>query len=481
MRQAIYGPPGTGKTTRLVEIIGRCIDAGDVNVTVVSYTKAASEEIAARAAAAHPHGADMIKASTVHSLAFRLGDCKMASTVDTVKLEAFTKVSGIPFSGRRITEDDDIGQLEVGDEYMSIYSLARSRRANFMDTYDASHRPGNAQEYDYFCNAYDEWKSEHGYYDFSDMLTRALDKPFHPGVLVVDEAQDLSPMQWALIYQWARNAEMVFTAGDDDQAIYVWSGADVSGMQNFERDFKADRVVLGQSWRIPGEVHTLAQSIIAPVAGRVDKLYKPRPEPGIVDRYDSFTDVVMRQDESTLILYRNHSLRRDIEDTLISLNIPHVFDNGGRSVLQSPLAAVSRAFENNESWYGMDTDAKRHLSRVYNAKDLQRFEMTDEWPGDPLRSNTQSWRLKSTLSAYRRYGGGKLPTPESCNIHLSSIHGAKGREADHVILLNGMSGKTAMGYEVDKDAERRVFYVGVTRARKRLTIVTVENAVEILL
>lgn len=471
-----YGPPGTGKTTALVKTIKAELEAG-AKVTVVSYTKAAAKEIAARAGAE----TKAIHASTIHSLAFGIGGCKMASTVDIDKLKSFSEATGIPFCGRVVTEDDDIQTLEVGDEYMSVYNLARAKLAPYIETYDNSYRPGTAGEFVYFCDAYDRWKQINGYYDFGDMLTRALGRPYEPEVLVVDEAQDLSPAQWGLIYQWARGSKRVYIAGDDDQAIYLWSGADPVGMQHFEKDFDAKRVVLDQSYRIPAEVHSLANDIITPVAGRVNKTYRPRSESGWVDRVDSFTGVAIDSDEPTLVLYRNHSLRRDVEDTLLAHSVAHVFDNGGRSVLQSPLADAARSWERGEPWTMIPAEVRRGLRRIYNDRQYKTFEITGEWPFDPLLSQSQSYRLRAALADFRRKNGGMLPDVHKCKLHLSSIHGAKGREADHVVLVNGMTGKTATNYELDKDAERRVFYVGVTRARKHLTIVTGENATEILL
>jgi DNA helicase-2/ATP-dependent DNA helicase PcrA len=474
-----YGPPGTGKTTTLTKCIEAEVQSG-YRVTVVSYTKAAAKEIADRVAA-RTGVTDLVDARTVHSLAFGLGGCKMASTVDVRKLEDYSKRTGIPFSGRIITEDDDISTTEIGDQYMAIYNLARSTLRNYDDVYYESDRPGHGVEFDYFCQSYDEWKKAHGYYDFSDMLFRAVGVPYTTPVLVVDEAQDLSPAQWRLVYEWAARADRVYLAGDDDQAIYVWSGAKPSGMFDFETDFKAKRVVLDQSYRIPAEVHKLAHDIILPVNGRVDKVYRPRSNIGIVDRYDAVADVPIKENEDTLILYRNHSLRREIEDFLLARGIPHVFDNGGRSVLQSPLADVARAWERGDSWSMLSQPVRHSLRRIYSDKEYRDFEITGEWPFDPLRSGAQSWRLRSALADFRRRAGGQLPDPDGIRIHLSSIHGAKGREADHVVLVNGMSGKTATGYENDKDSERRVFYVGVTRARERLSIVTGENALEILL
>lgn len=481
MTQAIvkYGPPGTGKTTSLTDDIEREVRAGHP-VTVVSYTKAAAKEIADRAIA-RTGANDLIHASTVHSLAFALGKCKMSSAVSVDKLQDFTRAAGIPFSGRAVREDDDITQLEIGDQYLAVYNLARARLAGYYPTYENTDRPGMAEEFEYFCTAYDEWKLNHGFYDFADMLTRAVGVPHECPVLVVDEAQDLSPAQWQLIYGWARSAHRVYLAGDDDQAIYVWSGAKPSGMFEFERDFDATRVILDQSYRIPLEVHRLANEIITPVVERVAKAYKPRAEQGLVERYDAFQDVPIRGDEDTLILYRNHSLRRDIEDILLSRTVPHVFDNGGRSILQSPLANVARAWERGEPWTTLSLGVRGFLRRVYDDRQYRAFEATGEWPSDPLKSPLQSYRLRNSLAEFRRANNDQLPDPDGCRIHLSSIHGAKGREADHVVLINGMSGKTVTSYETDKDTERRVFYVGATRARSRLSIVLGENALDILL
>ena len=71
--------------------------------------------------------------------------------------------------------------------------------------------------------------------DFTDMvekyITEGLAIPFK--VLMVDEAQDLTPLQWDLVVKLAGSVHRVYIAGDDDQAIYEWNGADVSYFQNF--------------------------------------------------------------------------------------------------------------------------------------------------------------------------------------------------------------------------------------------------------
>lgn len=476
--EVVYGPPGTGKTTYLKGVIETEAKAAN-NIVVVSHTKAASAEIAERVAGMDHAGT--VRAGTVHSFAFGLAGCKRGSVVDFIKLAAFAKIVGVPISARGITEADDIGQNEVGDEYLAVLSLSRSKQEDAEKAWENSHRPGHLEEFLYFIEAYRNWKETHGYYDFSDMLEMARGRDI-PGmdVLIVDEGQDLSPAQWGLVWHWAGKAQRVYVAGDDDQAIYVWGGADPEGLQDFEYNFKAKRTILGQSYRIPRSVHGLASSIIGNVRGRVDKRYNPRDEIGTVVRVDNFFQVRLNPEESTLILYRNHSLRKDAEEWLLDTRTPHVFDNGGRSILQSDLAVAARDWERGTPFNLLTPVGRGALNRVYTAREIRDFEISGEWPAtDPLKLGRWPWRMRDFLVALRKRMG-QIPHPEECVVRLSSIHGAKGREADHVVLINGVSGKSMQSWENDQDAERRVFYVGVTRAKHRLTIVQGENALPIL-
>ncbi len=467
----LYGPPGTGKTTRLCQIIEAHKELGQ-RLVVLSHTKAAAQEISARAPG--------VRSGTIHSFAFNLANCRRQSVVDLHKLGELSKITGVAISGARVTEDEATDTL-VGDEYLSIYGLARARREPAPAVYEASHRPGSPQEYEYFYKAYEDWKSQRGFYDFADMLELAADRPLGASVLIVDEAQDLAPSQWALVRSWAKDSDRTFVAGDDDQAIFVWGGADAHGMSSFEADFAAVREVLGQSWRIPSVVHDLAAEIISPVRGRVDKDYRPRPERGVLERVPTVRGVEFIEDESTLILYRNHAIRRDVLEHLVLEGIPHIIDNGGFSYLQGAVADICRAWQAGTPFNLVDEGTRRRLNWVFTDRAVTQFEMTGEWPCDPLESPKVSWPVAAYLKKVRqRCPYGEIPHPKEVSIHLSSIHGAKGREADHVVLINGVAGRSLRAWETDQDNERRVYYVGVTRARKRLTIIQAENALEIL-
>ena len=96
-------------------------------------------------------------------------------------------------------------------------------------------------------------------------------------VIFIDEAQDLSLIQWAIIKKLEDENKGVdiWIAGDDDQAIFGWAGADVDSFINW----KAKEIPLEQSERVPSQIQQIALSIIERVEGnRLNKNYHPKKE-----------------------------------------------------------------------------------------------------------------------------------------------------------------------------------------------------------
>jgi len=75
----------------------------------------------------------------------------------------------------------------------------------------------------------EEYKTKMGKQDFVDMIALypTMADPIHLDLLIVDEAQDLTPLQWTMVRHMAETAAEVVIAGDDDQAIHRWAGVDV--------------------------------------------------------------------------------------------------------------------------------------------------------------------------------------------------------------------------------------------------------------
>ena len=100
----------------------------------------------------------------------------------------------------------------------------------------------------------------------------------HFDVLILDEAQDCTPLQWSVLYKMAPKVDRIYLAGDDDQAIFKWAGADIDHFIAL-RDEVDEIRTLNQSYRIPGgPIHELSQRIISRVKNRYEKDYKPKQE-----------------------------------------------------------------------------------------------------------------------------------------------------------------------------------------------------------
>lgn len=470
----IFGPPGTGKSTEIIKRFKGYIEQGysKDRIGLVSFTRASAQELADRIG---------VKAgkniSTIHSMCYRICEVIREQVVGWQHLREFSKITKLEF--KSANPDDAETQMTEGDFYLALHGLAVATRRPYDDVYMDSERIGSLAQFLWFCDAYDDWKKASGYVDFGDMLYNALSLPAPDfDVLFVDEAQDLSTLQWDVIRHWCQTIPIVHVAGDDDQAIYVWGGADPEGMTKWETEFKASRTVLGQSWRIPKSVHGLAQRIIKRVGSRVDKPYESRPEIGTLEQLNSPWNIHVKHGEDVLILYRSHCLREDIEDVLINRGIPYTTDNGEAGMLNGKLAKSVAQYHKllqNIEHSGMPMMSERELRMLargmkYNYRIAVEKEdwtrLGAEWYNVFQADTAELMFLKNI---YDKYGARVQPT-----IHLSSIHGSKGREADHVILVNGVTEKTDTNMalsQLNYDAEMRTFYVGVTRARHRLTLV----------
>lgn len=485
----IFGPPGTGKSTDLIRRMRACIEGGipEGRIGFVSFTRAAATELAHRVG---------IKAggniSTIHSMAYRLSGIIREQVLDNPKLREYAKISGVDISG---ANPDDADYLSDGDHYLALYNLhhAKGREEegiSYQTTYNESDRPGEMRQFIRFCEGLDKYKEANGFVDFNDMLKMALScEAPDVDVLFIDEAQDLSPLQWNLIDYWCQFVPEVHVAGDDDQAIYVWGGADSQGMIKFAGKYNAEQVVLGQSHRIPSSVHSLASRLVERVKDRVEKEYAPRDEEGAVTKYGSVQFIQFSQDfEDTLVLYRNHSLREEIENHLIEKGIPYVVDSGKAGVMHGYAARACKLwFDMLWDWehFGHVMMNKRdHNTLVWNVKprikamiereDIDQLKKYNWY--DVLKADYRTISYIKTLM--KKYGTEFWKVQPT--VHLSTIHGSKGREASRVILVNGMSIRSAETMLRDPDSEYRTFYVGVTRAKERLDIISGDNAIGIL-
>ncbi len=479
-RHVIYGPPGTGKSTEIIRRVKEYVNSDHFKpeeIGLCSYTKAAATVLKERC------DIDSKWVGTLHSLAFKLSKCIYSQTINHRKLKEFSKLSGIAFTGANPDEAEQ--ELSNGDYYLALYGFHHaSLGKEYMNTYDCSDRPGCRDEFKFFVDAYTAWKKSTGFIDFNDMLIKALHSDNPPiEVLFIDEAQDLSPLQWALVNRWSQTIPIIHIAGDDDQAIYQWAGADPKGMLYFEKKHDAKRTILNQSFRIPVEIHKKASDVISNVSERVDKEYKPKEAKGNIEYYSGIECIVdLEPDEDVLILYRNHSLREDVEDFIISKGYPYITDNGKPGLCQGWYWKLITLF-NRIKKEGVDrcalTSAENKLL-IQGLHEHLKLKLGTDKSKDIFSC---TWKEALNIPSDKCFYFEMIEQEHTDfnikpSIHLSTIHGSKGREADRVILMNGLGSLSAQKfYSGDTDGEARVFYVAVTRAKKRLDIVQADNSI----
>lgn len=463
----IFGPPGTGKTTEMLRRVEEARDRGygTNDIGFFSFTRAAADEAAKRLGVKRSD-----KIATLHSLCFRAKAATPLAMVDAYKLRKFGAVAGVKFSG---AQNDEYGeQMEDGDKYLAIYNLARSRLTSPRDEYYGSDdRPGDFQQFTYCLNSYEAWKKAYGYIDFTDLLESYARDPVNHGgrILFFDEAQDLSPLQWRVVDEMLKFEQVreVVVAGDDDQAIYEWAGADPHGMASFGARHDAEQSVLAQSYRVPAAVHEVARGIVGRIDNRVKKKYRAAPRGGeVVSHGAGFHAGMVSHGEDALILCRSHSSRKEVESELINARVPYRSESGKPGLFDSMWADAMRALARLES------------GRAPNKTDIEVMAKagTPETRAALDRQDFRSIVAKGKIGAFRVpfdfvefFRDADLSATPT--VRLSTIHGSKGKEAHRVILHTGITARTDAGLLKNPDQEHRVWYVGVTRAKERLDIV----------
>ena len=502
---------GTGKTRVITHRFAHGVDTGAYSpgrVMAVTFTAKAAGEMRGRLRAL---GIDGVAARTFHAAALAqlnyfwpslTGDGAPNLVSNKVKLLAHA-ADGIGLAPDTPTLRDVASAIEwrkITMRSVDAFVAARPAAIGRLDV----------QQVADLQRAYEKLKDERRQMDFEDvLLTCAGMLEAEPRVtqevreqyrhFTVDEFQDVSPLQYRLLQLWLGDRRDLCVVGDASQTIYSFAGADARYLLDFPRTYEdAQLFRLETNYRSAAPVLEVANALMR---GRPGALELVPARPGgaaptpVVRAFDddeaeaaavarSIADAIAGGVEPSAIavLYRSHAQSAPLLAALAAAGVATTV-LGGRRFFDQPEVRQAVLALRAASVAPIETDF------VTTVRDILRsLGLTDEPPpaGGALR---ESWEARAALlrlaenaepgTSLRAFTDGLVARakdqhePTTRTVTLATLHAAKGLEWDHVHLVGLSEGLLPISYATsfeDIDEERRLAYVGITRAGRTLSV-----------
>ena len=448
------------------------------NILYLAFSRAAVR-------AAKERAPESVRVCTMHSLGSQeLKIDTSKNLLQNEKWKGFKNYSKICADLSFETQINDSGFPQYKNSHMKVIEYARNKKLSLQDS---------AVELDLHFSV-DLWLTEQIYQDlitykdhtgmveYSDMISKFVEEdkcpPLH--AVFLDEAQDLSPLQWDMFFYIEKRAQRSYIAGDDDQTIYTFQGADPSIFINL----KGTEDPQIKSRRVPKKIHELAESIFPYMSQRLDKKWEPREAEGEVHTDTDFYELDFSKG-TWFVLTRTNKMLQPLKDHLYSLNIR--FDAKQHDLLSEDMLKAYRSWIRLNKGASIDTKEAENLYKFFTVKGGQvargfasgkTFQSLNSVTLEELRAEhgllvTGGWELLNFPDASKEYIRTILKSEDlmkDARIKLSTIHGVKGEEAENVVLFTDLERIIYDSALKDSDPEHRTFFVGITRAKEKIFI-----------
>ena len=521
---ALHGPvrvlagAGTGKTRAITHRIAYGVASGVYNPTevlAVTFTTRAAGEMRTRLRAL---GAGGVQARTFHSAALRQARY-FWPRVYGGELPVLTE-SKLPLLGnaarRNRVEADQATLRDLASE-VEWAKVSNVRPDDYARVAQARGRSVSGQDpatVAHVFATYEQVKRDQGRMDMEDVLlvTAALlseDERVAAEVrrqyrwFVVDEFQDVSPIQAALLDLWLGGRDDLCVVGDPAQTIYSFAGASATYLVDFPRKHRGTTALeLVRNYRSTPQVVAAANQLLAGTQSAGVSLRAQReagPEVAYAEHSDEVAEaeaVAARIFElrkagtpmrEVAVLFRINAQSEAFEEALAARSIPYVVRGAARFFERAEVRKAVTLLRGNArgaggSGDGIVADVKAVLAGMEWTEKAPtgRGNVRDRWESlQAIVSQAEEFaatREDADLGAFvdeldRRAAEQHAPVAEG--VTLATLHAAKGLEWDAVFLVGMHEGTMPIIYAEGPAAveeERRLLYVGMTRARQRLAI-----------
>ena len=502
---AIVAGAGTGKTTTITRRIAYQVATGTFparSILAVTFTEKAARELRERLSALDVHG---VEARTFHAAALsQLGRSYTAHTGDPLppildhKAPVIaTLANALPPPHRFLPRRELAGEIERAKNRM----IPPARYLHELGDHEPPIPPELMLR---VYEGYERRKSAMGRQDFEDMLglaVRLFDD--HPAAadevrerfraFTVDEFQDVNPLQAALLDRWLGGRSDLCVVGDDYQTIYSFTGASPSYLLGFADRFPETKTVrLEENYRSSPEVLEVANRLAPRLGGSAKTLRATRPSgPGPVMRavpderseVAAIVEAVRRLGlegtplEEIAVLYRINARSEPFEEAFADAGIPYQVRDGAFLRRPGPRAVLLRLKRVDQQLSATDavTAATNELGfdpEAVSEADEEATRQADLGRLRTLAAEFVEGRADGSVGAFVAELVMRFSTEHAGRgVNLLTFHRAKGLEFDAVFLPRLLDGELPFRSgraRAEENEERRLLYVGITRARRFL-------------